>query len=140
MTSLAEYDIHTNDMHNLLVAHINCRSTINSFDCLKDYILMQNFDVIGVTETWLKPNILTNAVDIPGYTFLRNDRIEKRGGGVGAYIKKGIQYTCLMEKIPENQSLETFEHIWFEIKFNKQKLTLGVIYKPPKLVITALVN
>lgn len=60
--------------HNLLIASLNVRSLTSSFEAIKDYILMQIFDIIGLTETWLKPNIASNNVQIPGFHLFRSDR------------------------------------------------------------------
>ena len=34
-----------------------------------------------MSETWLKPSIPDNEIQIPGYSFVRSDRLHKKGGG-----------------------------------------------------------
>ena len=49
------------------------------------------FDIITLSETWLKENAnLLNSADIPGYNknFRNRDRV--KGGGVGYYVKSEI--------------------------------------------------
>jgi exonuclease III len=46
------------------------------------------FDIITMSETWLKENnLLLQRVTIPGYVHAFNNRDKIRGGGVGIYIK-----------------------------------------------------
>lgn len=84
------------------VAHLNCRSirpSLNStkFDELKSVLCGSNLDVIGISETWLKSDISSHAVEIPGYTFVRNDRRNMRGGGVGIYVSNKLKYTVVFK-------------------------------------------
>ena len=45
-----------------------------------------NIDIFGVTETHLHKDIRDEEVKIEGYTFVRNDRKNGSGGGVGCFI------------------------------------------------------
>lgn len=67
-----------------------------------------NFTVIGLSETWLKPNLLSSMVYIEGYKSVKLDqKLEKiRGGGVMFYIRKAYTW----DLIP-NLSLISNEHI-----------------------------
>ena len=51
-------------------------------------ILLENkpFDVLTVSENWLKPSILDNEVHLPGFSCVRSDRLGKVGGGCMAYV------------------------------------------------------
>ena len=51
------------------------------------------FLVIGLTETWLKPNITDAQVNIEGYNVYRADRIKRDRGGALLYICKEIPVT-----------------------------------------------
>nr|CAI5855242.1 unnamed protein product [Callosobruchus analis] len=137
MTFLSEYDIIPTASHNLLLAHLNCRSIVNTFEELKSYVLMQNFDIIGISETWLKPSILSKVVEIPGYFLIRQDRIHKRGGGVGILIRKGIKHRSLMNQLPQLAG-DGLEQLWIEVCLKSHKLIIGVLYKPPHISYTSL--
>ena len=51
------------------------------------------FDIVGMSETWLKVNsLLLQHVSIPGYELCYNNHNKCRGGGVGAYIKESIKF------------------------------------------------
>ena len=51
------------------------------------------FDIVTLSETWLKNNqLLLNHVSIPGYVATYRNRDVCKGGGVGAYIKESVQF------------------------------------------------
>ncbi len=51
------------------------------------------FDIITMSETWLKDNPqLLNYVKIPGYSQEFRNRENLRGGAVGAYLKESLKY------------------------------------------------
>ena len=74
----------------LKVAHLNIRSVYPKLDSLKLWLLNQPLDVFTVSETWLKPSITDNEIQIPGYSCVRSERLHKTGGGTMAYVRDGI--------------------------------------------------
>ena len=78
---------------HLKVMHLNTQSMASAFDELLLTIKQYPFDVISMSETWLKDNpLLLNHVNIPGYNCEFRSRNSIRGGGVGAYIKETLTY------------------------------------------------
>ena len=73
------------------IVHQNIRGLFTKKELLEYFITENNIQIIGVTETLLNEHIPSQPVNINGYNFERRDR-ESSGGGVGAYIKKGIEY------------------------------------------------
>ena len=75
---------------NFSIIHINCHSILTNFDGISALLNSLNFQfsVIGVTETWLKDNSLL--CNIQGFSFLHNSRAERRGGGVGVFIRENL--------------------------------------------------
>ena len=66
---------------------------VSTFDELLVTIKEYPFDVIAMSETWLKDNPhLLNYVTIPGYSQVFRNREKIRGGGVGFYIREGIMF------------------------------------------------
>ena len=61
----------------------------NVQDCLRKCF---NFDCIGITETWIKPEESIDNYNMTDYTFLSKPRMEKRGGGVGMYIANRLTF------------------------------------------------
>ena len=89
-------------------------------------ILEEDFSIIGVTETWLNSEYPSKFVSIPNYNILRTDR-DSRGGGVACYLKANYKFRHLHSSNAGN----ALEQLWLVINFNKQKIALGVIYRPP---------
>lgn len=139
MTQLSEFDIITDDIDNLIIGHLNSRSIVNTFDELKQYVLMQNFDCLAVSETWLKPHITSSEIIIPGYILLRMDRKSKRGGGVGIFLRKGIRYKLMANELSTIENNDV-EQLWIEIFLKHKKLTIGVAYKPPNVHYSHLIS
>ena len=74
----------------------------NKLDIIKQHISSSTSQFFGLVETWLKPNILDNLINIPGYNLLRSDRQTqdmnrqtKRGGGIVIYCKNNLNLTQL---------------------------------------------
>lgn len=111
--------------------HCNVQSLSAHFDEFQALFSDLTFDAILVSETWLKPSLSSNIFLIPGYTLIRNDRINKRGGGVGIFIKGSLKYKLIAASpAPYN---ELPEYLLIEVDMHTQKLLLGVIYKPPRV-------
>ena len=74
-------------------AHINTQSLPSSFD---EFSLMMNryqFDIVAVSETWLKDNkTQLEYLQISGYSSVWKNRDSKTGRGVGYYIKKHMSF------------------------------------------------
>ena len=75
------------------ILHINTQSLTSSFD---EFLLQQtkyNFDIVAMSETWLKNNdLLIKHVTIPGYDMLYKNREKVCAGGVGFYISNNLKY------------------------------------------------
>lgn len=69
------------------IAHINIRSLLAGFEYFIDVVLKNSFDIVCMSETWLTNGLPSHIVDVPGYTLYREDRQDRRGEGVGIYVK-----------------------------------------------------
>ena len=120
-----------NDSRNLFsIAHLNTQSMVSTFDEFMLFVNKYDFDVITLTETWLKDNpFLLEYVNIDGYTMYFHNRDNKRGGGVGIYIKENIKHKLRKDIVNVDPALE---HLWIEIdgKNKHSKLLLCVAYQP----------
>ena len=47
-------------------------------------------DIIGITETWTKPDMGDAEFGLAGYKMFRKDRLVKRGGGFQNHSGRGI--------------------------------------------------
>lgn len=131
-------DVHLqslNDKSNQLkIMHINTQSMVSTFDNLLIAIERYFFDIITMSETWLKENsLLLQHVTIPGYVHEFNNRDKVRGGGVGIYIKDSIK--CKRRSDIEAR-YTSMEHLWVEIpgRNKNSKLLLGTFYRSETLL------
>ena len=85
---------------NFSLVHFNCRSMASNFDKLKDSVKALDFpfDVIAVSETWLKDNDTSSSYSIDGYSSFQCSRLNKTGGGVALYINETLQPNYLPNK------------------------------------------
>ena len=118
--------------------HINARSLPHNFDQIHSYINSLNFSfsIIGISETWLKPNSIVS-FDIDGYDFIRSDRSNGRGGGVGLYVRKDLPY-----KVHDfSEQCEGVQFIGIEIICKHSKnIFVMVIYRQPKSSLPLFVS
>ncbi|XP_073519598.1 uncharacterized protein [Phyllobates terribilis] len=109
----------------------NARSLTNKMDELEAEISTGNYDIVGITETWLDESY-DWAVNLQRYSLFRRDRRNRKGGGVCLYVK-----TCLKPTIREDvwEGNEEVESLWVEIHGakNNNKIIIGVCYKPPNI-------
>lgn len=98
----------------------------NKFPGFKDFVLENEFTIVAVTETWLQYDEPDDHYYLPGYKLVRNDRGNKRGGGVALYVADYLKFSRL-EFPPETSSIEVLL-----LRVNTGKLTtgVGVVYRP----------
>ena len=110
---------------------LNIRSISNKFDMFKQLIksTKENFQIIGLTETWLGDENYKN-FNLEGYDFISMHRSGKKGGGVGIYVAEKLQHKLRKDL---NVNIEdTIESTFIEIATEIGKnIIIGVIYRPP---------
>lgn len=106
-------------------AHINVRSLLNNFDNLKQHVFENDYNIIGITESWLNSDIDDEVTSLNGYYFVRQDR-ETRGGGVGLYIGSNLEFNVL-----RSECTDVIEHIWIRVRIENKSVIVGNIYRPP---------
>ena len=85
-----------------------------------------NYDIIGITETWINSDINDSEVQIEGFNMFRADRKKGRGGGVILYITtKLAAFMCL------EAELVFEEAVWCKIKLRRSYLLVGLCYRSP---------
>ena len=80
---------------HLKIGLLNVRSLTSKAVIVNELITDHNLDVIGLTETWLKPNEFTvlNEASLPGYTSDHIPRASRKGGGCAKIYDSKFQYT-----------------------------------------------
>jgi hypothetical protein len=102
-------------------------------------ISTNNFDIIALTETWLKNEDEMNMFKIPNYNLEFKHRTNKNGGGVLLYIKDCLAYS--VEGEINDIKFESFEHISISItRQNSHKENFICIYKPPNTKMKHFIN
>ena len=73
--------------NNFIVAHLNARSINKNIIELREIIENDDFDAVCISESWLTSKTPKDRFTINGYNIFRNDRRNKRGGGVCCYVR-----------------------------------------------------
>lgn len=120
----------------LKVSHVNAQSLLCHIDEFRTIFETSDFDIILISESWLKPSVNDNAISIPGYFIYRNDRLNRSGGGVCAYIKKQITTSILY--FSDNTLNGRPEFLFLDCILNCTHVLIAVCYKPPNVSYTHL--
>ena len=124
------HSIINKQQHLLKISHLNTQSMLSTFDEFECLIHQYPFDVITLSETWLKDNQhVLDYVRISGYSIEYRNRKDRSGGGVGIYLRDNINSKVRSDII----NLEPdFEHIWIEIegKNKHSHVLIGNFYQP----------
>jgi len=102
----------------------NCRSIIPKFDELCVLNATKKPDIIFLTETWLHSNIKDEIISIPNFNIFRNDRVNKRGGGVCVYVNN----ECEQVKLSDVNKPDEIEACWVIVC----GIIFCLIYIPPR--------
>ena len=110
MQKNVHYEALETNRNHLSITHLNTKSMSSTFDEFQLMLYHHPFDIITLSETWLwSDKNLLQYIQIPEYNFCYKNWDERRGGGVGMYIKDTIKYK---ERQDLNKLDETIEHIW----------------------------
>ena len=109
--------------------HINARSFFPKKDEIHWVINELNVDACLISETWLDTNVLDQDIVLDGYALIRNDRQNRKGGGVLIYVKNTIAFKERFDIITN----ECLEMIWLEIttQHGSPNILLSCLYRPP---------
>ena len=107
----------------LKVGFLNIRSLLPSIQEIRALIVEHCFDIFLIAETWLHAGISDDLIKLEGFRLYRRDR-PTRGGGLCIYASNKLNTTII-------QTSEVIEQLWLEIKTDREKNAVGVIYKPP---------
>ena len=118
-------------VRSILLYDLNTQSITAHFDEIQTIFSPLNFHAILISETWLTPSLPSSLIQLDGFTFLRNDRLNKRGGGTGAYIRSDLNPKIV--HFSNNEKLNIPEMLFIELILSFKKCLLCVIYQPPKV-------
>ena len=90
--------------------------------------------MIGITESWLDTTNRDFVAEysLPDYSIFSCERENRTGGGVILYVHNSLQPIALKtEAVPNVDSL----FVELKNKCNKSKVTIGLVYRPPKQTV-----
>ena len=97
-------------------------------DELRERILVNDFHVIAVTETWAREDVIDSELSIDGYVLYRKDRqsVEHcKGGGVMILVKSSLK----SKPLAKLNDMKFQDSVWCQIELNQSKLIVGVCYR-----------
>ena len=115
---------------NIKACHLNVRSLRNKTSAFSDFVLSNDLDIVGVTETWLRPSDtqgLMDEITPAGFQLHQVPCENKKGGGVAVLVRNDIDSVhCQTDR------QETLEHITVKLSDRQSgQLLVHVIYRPP---------
>ena len=120
----------------LRISHLNVRSIIHKIDSIRLMLKDKPFDVFSVSETWLNSDIPDSELAIEGYSFTRQDRIDRKGGGCMVYVRENLPY-CIRPDLLD----KTIESCVIEINCPKCKtIFLWNVYRAPDLPLESFLD
>jgi len=108
----------------------NVRSALLKMDEVRTTLLLKKIDVFACTETWFTDSMMDSSLMIDGYSCLREDRSDRRGGGVALWIKNDIP--AIRENLNEISEIESIL-----VRLMSCKILLFLLYIPPQVASSA---
>ena len=92
------------------------------------------YDIMCLTETWLKPATPNRLLTLPGYHLHRTDRPDRRGyGGVALAARDGISVSPIKIGTTGDHSGSKLETLWTLVKpDSKRQFIMCTVYRPPR--------
>ena len=119
---------HSYSLNQSKIATLNARSVRSNLDIIKQITIEDNIQILALTETWLSEDhaYIPRELCPNGYQFLRADRVDRPGGGVGI-----LSNASLKPKQIECGEFASFEHLLVSFKSGSNALRVLVVYRPP---------
>ena len=114
------------------VLYFNAISISNKIDCLDILLKTNEFSIVFIVETWLKPfHPDSLIIGTNPYSIVRHDRLTGKGGGVCAIFKNSLAQRISVINIDLDKDA-SFEILAFDLFVTKSKSYRFVcIYLPP---------
>lgn len=92
---------------------------------MEAYAVIYDFDLIFITETWFHVGLSDGETQLKNYQCYREDRQDKKGGGVAIYVNERLQ-GLKIKTIGQYR-----EALWYKIEMRNDHILAGVVYRPP---------
>lgn len=117
--------------HSLKICHVNVENiTVHRENFLETFD-EPFFDIIAVSETFLKPTVSVTPFVLGSYNIIRHDREEKEGGGLLVYVKNFLNYKVLSTS--RAKYCRKPEYVLLDESCYNWNLLVCVVYRPPKI-------
>ena len=116
------------DSDKIRACYFNARSLRNKFNELQALVYLENYDIIGITETWINSTRVDYLAEyaLPGYDIFCCERTNRSGGGVMFYIKSNLN-----PRMIPTPNIANINITFTQIESKRKKIMLGLIYRPP---------
>ena len=106
----------------------NARSLRNKFSDLEVLAASEDYEIIGVTESWLNTQNRDFLAEfkLPGYSMFSCERGNRSGGGVLFFVKASLHPTVV-----EKEKIINLDKIFIQLNVRSKKIILGLVYRPP---------
>ena len=118
----------TTPVKSIRICYVNARSLRNKFTDLEEIAASNNYDIIGVTESWINTTTrdFLAEYNLLNYSLFSCERTNRIGGGVLLYVR-----ACLHPVVVTKEKINNIDAIYLQLKGNSSSLILGLVYRPP---------
>ena len=113
-----------NHMSSLSIGMLNVRSLLHKIGEIRLLLLIAQFDIFCINETWLDESVLYSELEVIGYSASSKHR-NRHGGGILIYVNDKLD--CIRRCDLEIIDLEC---VWIEIRTETGKMLISSIYRP----------
>ena len=106
-------------------------SRVNNLDWIQDLVCSEHADIVLISETWLKGNILYQELfPLSDFILYRKDHKDRKGGGV-LIAAKDNSFKSMREYVPDSENPEDLELVCAEMTtICNKKVLFSSIYEP----------
>ena len=104
------------------ICHLDTQSMSSTFDEFQCMINQTNVDVIALSQTWLKNDKHLEYIRLPGYESAYQNRDEKRGWGVGIYIRDTLEF-----KVSDDVEFRWINWTFNRLRFKRERKIVHVL-------------
>ena len=113
------------------ILHQNVCSLLPKIDHFASLPHLQEYHIISISETWLKPDLPDSHLSLANFTIHRSDRKsgrKSRGGGAALFIKHGIKSTPL----DLGTHMPSCDSVWILVQIEgRRDVVIATAYLPP---------
>ena len=131
------YDL-KNNKNWLRVGHLNARSVPKHIHEIRRIIKKCDFDIVGVSETFIKEHTPEERHIIDNYRLYKLNRTHTTQGGVGFFVKNTIKVKELETPQIITQNHNAPEVLGIVVTINRIQIAIVTAYKTPALPYTSL--